>query len=175
MNRVGKFLITRPTVELGFFKRQVIFIYEDTPEGTAGLCLTYPTTLCLSDLALQKETGYPRGIHLLYKGGPIAQSSVTMVHTDDFVSSNTLHIGKGIDVSSDDVMITKLIGGNEPKKFRLVAGCCVWRPGQLDNEVEKDFWLVSNLRQDIVFNLDGELQWKAAIEHVSSEMVAQYF
>lgn len=175
MNRVGKFLITRPTVELGFFRRQVVFIYEETQTGTAGTCLTYPTHLSLRDLALQVGIDYPSGVHPIYKGGPIAQSSIMMIHSEDFVSSNTLHVGKGIDISSDDVMLTKIIEGNQPEQFRLVAGGCLWIPGQLDAEIKKGFWVVSNLKPEIVFDLSGEAQWKAAIEYAGSEMAAQYF
>lgn len=175
MSRVGKFLITRPTVDLGFFKQQVILLYEETQSGTAGVCLTSPTRLCLRDIALQMGTDYPAGIAPIYRGGPVAQSSIVMVHTDEFITANTLHIGKGIDISSDSVMISKLLEGNRPKKFRLVAGGCVWAPGQLEQEIQRGFWLESNLKKEIVFDLDKELQWKAAIEHASSELVAQYF
>ncbi len=175
MSRVGKFLITRPTVDLGFFKQQVILLYEETQAGTAGVCLTYPTHLCLKDIALQMGVDYPTKLHPIYKGGPIAQSSIVMIHTDEFITANTLHTGKGIDISSDDLMILKLLEGNEPKKFRLIAGGCRWLPGQLDREIERGFWLVSNLKKEIAFDLDKEQQWKAAIEHASSELVAQYF
>jgi putative AlgH/UPF0301 family transcriptional regulator len=175
VSRVGKFLITRPTVELGFFRQQVIFIYEDSHNGTTGTCITHPSTLSLRDLALQVGIDYPTGVDPIYKGGPMATSSIMMIHTDDFVSSNTLHVGKGIDISSDEVMFTKLLDGNRPNKFKLTAGGCVWMPNQLDKEIEKGFWLISNLKPEIAFDLSGEAQWKAAIEHASSELVAQYF
>jgi putative transcriptional regulator len=174
MSRVGKFLITRPTANL-VFKQQVILISEETEFGTAGVCLTSPTAFCLRNIAHQIGVDYPAGQDLIYYGGPVAQNLIAMVHTDDFNSYNTLYTGTGINLSSDDLMITKLLSGNRPQQFRLVTGGCVWAPGQLDQEIQRGFWLESKLTRAIVFDLDQDQQWKAAIQHASSELVAQYF
>lgn len=172
---VGKFLIARPTVELGFFSRSVVFIYEETVEGAAGLALSTPSPYTVKDLARYKQLDYNPDPHIIYRGGPIAPNAVMMLHTEDFNSSNTLYTGTGLNISSDDVMVEKILAGNHPRQFRLVAGCSVWAPGQLDLEIEKGFWLVSKLPYDIAFGLDGPAQWKAAVTHAGKEFVAQYF
>lgn len=175
MSRVGKFLIARPTVELGFFSHSVVFIYEESIDGVAGLALSVPSVYTLRDLAKYKKLDTVPDPHIIYRGGPIAPNAVMMLHTEDFNSSNTLYTGTGLNISSDDVMFEKMIHGNEPRQFRLVAGCSVWAPGQLDLEIERGFWLVSKLPYNIVFGLDGQAQWKAAVDHAGKEFVAQFF
>lgn len=175
MSRVGKFLIARPTVELGFFSRSVVFIYEESVDGVAGLALSTPSTYTLKDLARHKQVDYPYDPHVIYCGGPVARNAVMMLHTDDFNSSNTLYTNTGLNVSSDDVMIEKLVSGNNPRQFRLVAGCSVWAPGQLDLEIERGYWLVSKLPTNIAFGPNGERQWTMAVEHAGREFFAQYF
>ncbi len=175
MGRVGKYLIARPTVNLGFFSKSVVFIYEDSSKGTAGLALTTPSTLTFRELSQERDLPYTVTPHPLYRGGPVGISSIMMLHSDEFASANTLHTGTGFDVSSDEIMIEKLAAGVEPVYFRLMAGGAVWAPGQLDAEIQKGCWLVSDLDPEIVFGLDKEEQWAAAIEYAGSQIIAKYF
>lgn len=175
MARVGKFLIARPTVNLGFFSKSIVFVYEDSTRGTAGLALTTPASLSFRDLALERRITGSVTPHTIYRGGPVGQSAVMMLHSDEFTSSNTLHTGTGLDVSSDEIMIEKLAAGVEPVYFRIAAGGSVWAPGQLDREIAHDCWLVSDLDPEIVFGMSGEEQWAAAIEYAGSQIIARYF
>lgn len=175
MSVVGKFLIARPTIDIGFFTKSVIWVYQDTPAGTSGICLNKPGLFCLRDLALQSGYDYPQGVDPVYVGGPVNERSVNLVHTDDFTSSNTLHTGTGIDISSDTLMIEKLVCGNKPKHYRLAAGASAWAPGQLDFEISKNYWLIADLRHETVFETTGEQQWESAIEQVGVQLAQRFF
>lgn len=175
MGRVGKFLIARPTVNLGFFSKTVVFVYEDSTKGTAGLALTTPSSLSFSDLARERNLPDSSTPHTVYRGGPVALSAVMMLHSTEFTSANTLHTKTGYDVSSDEIMIEKISAGVEPVYFRLTVGGSVWAPGQLDAEIARGCWLVSDLDPEIVFGLSGDEQWAAAIEYAGSQIIARYF
>jgi putative AlgH/UPF0301 family transcriptional regulator len=175
MSRVGKFLIARPTVDLKCFNHSVVFIYEDSVDGTAGVTLTNPSNLKIRDIITTKQVDINPGDHVVYKGGPVANGALIMIHSDDFSSTNTLHTGTGIDVSSDMLMIEKLSMGNDPLQYRLVSGCCVWKPGQLDKEIEMGFWLLTELNTSIVFGKSGDNQWNAAVGSAGRQMIDQYF
>lgn len=175
MSRVGKFLIARPTLNIGFFTKSVIWIYAEEAAGTSGICLNKPGLFCLRDLANQIGQDYPQGIDPVYIGGPVNERSVNLVHTDDFVSSNTLHTGTGIDISSDTLMIEKLVSGNTPNYYRLAAGSSAWAPGQLDFEISKNYWLIADLRCETVFNTTGEEQWELAIKQVGQQLAQRFF
>jgi putative transcriptional regulator len=113
---------------------------------------------------------------VLYQGGPLNTSALVMVHTDDFNSSNTMHLPGGYAVSSDELMIEKLIMGNTPKSFRLLTGICSWAPGQINMEVNRHkSWLTASPDDAILFNSTGLKQWRRALNVVASETTAQYF
>jgi putative transcriptional regulator len=175
MSRVGKFLIARPTVELGCFHHSVVFIYEDSINGVAGVTLTTPSILKLNDIVTSKEVDIHPGDHVIYRGGPVATHALMLVHSDDFSSTNTLHTGMGIDVSSDTLMVEKILMGNKPLQYRFVSGYSAWGPGQLEKEIELGFWLITDLTNSIVFGKSGDNQWNAAVEQAGRQMIDQYF
>jgi putative transcriptional regulator len=160
---------------MGFFSKTVVFLYEDTPAGTAGIVLNKPGNLWLSDLARNAGREYPRGINAIYTGGPVNERAIMMLHTDDWQSQNTLHTGVGINISSDSLMIDKILDNNTPRKFRIFTGASIWAPGQLDFEIRRNSWLVAPLTPDLVFDLDGETQWNCAIERAGKEIINHYF
>lgn len=175
MSRVGKCLIATPNRHQGFFQNTVVWIYEDSPSGTSGVGITNPTNLHLRDLAAKLGVDYPEDHHVIYKGGPVASGAVMMLHTADFFSSNTVHTGVGLNISSDELMIKKLITGNTPTAFRLTAGASCWAPGQLDREMSNGTWLLAEIPADLIFNSAGSHQWRRAIEHAGRQTVANYF
>lgn len=175
MNRAGKFLIARPQLNQGFFARSVVYIYEDTANGTAGLTINRPSPGDFADVAQDRGHHYPRGITPIYAGGPVNTRAITMLHTDEWHSENSLYTGTGLDLSSDNLMIYKLIDGNTPKQYRLMAGAAVWAPGQLQAEIDRGSWLVSSLPLDAVFYSQGDRQWERCIELAGQELVASWF
>lgn len=175
MNKVGKFLIARPSIGSGFFKHSVVFVYEDSANGTAGLNLITASNLTLASIDPEKSVDYPGVDPVVYLGGPVNSRALMMLHSDDFVSTNTLFTDSGLHVSSDNLMIDKLFSGNWPSLFRLTAGASVWAPGQLDYEISRDLWLVSELDHSPVFDLEGDKLWNWAVEHVGSRTMARYF
>lgn len=175
MSKVGKFLIARPTIATGFFSKSIIYLYEHSSHGDTGLVINKRSGLDFSQIAQQRGLEYPYGITPIFKGGPINESSVLLVHTDDFSSQNTLHTGKGLDISSDEVMIQKIVDGNTPRYYRICAGASVWAPGQLDFEIAKNYWLVADLDYAVVFDQMGDDQWESVIDYIGQQFVHRHF
>ena len=99
-----------------------------------------------------------------------------MVHTDDFSSQNTMYLPGGYAVSSDELMIEKIIMGNVPNAFRLVSGICSWAPGQIQQEIkDQKIWLTATPNDAMLFNSTGLKQWRKALNLVAAETTAQYF
>lgn len=175
MNRVGKFLIATPKINTGFFQHSVVFIYEDSLNGTAGLVVNKPSTFDFADLAMERNIEYPRHNTMIHTGGPVNPRAVTVMHTDEWFSQNTLHTATGLDISSDEVMIHKIAEGNAPDGYRAVSGVSIWAPGQLDHEISHQHWLLMDLPHSIVFDIDGVKQWETCVERYGQQFVAQWF
>lgn len=175
MDRTGRFLISRPGITSGFFRKSVIFIYEDTNLGSAGINISKPTNLTLRDVDPQKAVDYVAADPVIYSGGPVNKRAVMMLHSNDFVSTNTLFLTDKLSLSSDLLMVEKMYMGNWPRQFRLTAGACIWQSGQLDFEFNRNMWLLGDLDSDKIFDLDQEELWGWAVEQVAQQTIARYF
>jgi putative transcriptional regulator len=175
MSRVGKFLVATPKIRTGFFEHSVIFIYEDSLNGTAGLVINKPSSIDFADIAGDRNIDYPRNTTLIHTGGPVTPRAVTLLHTDEWASQNTLHTSTGLDISSDEVMLHKIATGNTPQGFRTFSGLSIWVPGQLDHEISHQQWLLTELPHSAVFDVDGVKQWERSVELYGQQFVAEWF
>lgn len=171
---VGKYLIARPAIEYGIFAKSVIFVYENSLGTTAGVSLTKPTDIRFSTICSQFGHTAQTGDSPIYIGGPVNKQSLIMLHSDDFSSTNTLITGTGLNISSDALMVEKLSCTAWPRYYRLVTGICVWSSQQIKAEIQKSFWLISDLPSEVVFSYDGEELWSKAVDHVSKTVFDPY-
>lgn len=171
----GKILVAHPNLESGIFSKSVILLTEHHSSGTVGFILNKPCNINLGKIMLERGITWQSG-DVLYTGGPLNTSTLVMIHTDDFGSTNTLYLSGGIAVSGDELMIEKIVMGNVPKAFRFFTGICSWAPGQLEHEIKiNKSWLTATPNDAMLFNSTGLKQWRKALNLVASETTAQYF
>jgi len=183
-NRVGKLLIAHPNLpEDNWFRKTVIYIYaDDEDKGTLGLALNVKTDLSVQTLCSQRGVDFPYRIPQVYKGGPVSETSIILLHTNEWRGTNTSTAGPTYNLTSDDYMFDRLALGDQPARWRMFLGLCGWRPGQLDMELAGQFpygrensWLTADANDYILFELDGDKMWEAAIELSSRQMFSTYF
>jgi putative transcriptional regulator len=183
-NRVGKLLIAHPNLpKSDWFHKTVIYIYIDNDkDGTIGVVTNVPTTLSVKKLCYNKGILFPDNRQLVYKGGPVADNTVMVFHTDEWSNQNTMSAGSRYSLTSDNTMFERLSMGDEPAYWKAIMGICGWRPGQLDLELSGQFpytaensWLTCDANDSILFKYDGEDQWVKAVELSSQQMINSYF
>ena len=171
----GKILVAHPNLESGLFGKSVILITEAHQTGTVGFIMNKPSPHNLNQIMQERGISWELG-DVLYQGGPLNTSALVMVHTEDFSSSNTMYLPGGLAISSDELMIEKVLMGNRPNAFRLVTGICSWAPGQIQQEINHNkSWLTATPNDAMLFNSTGLKQWRKALNLVASETTAQYF
>jgi len=172
----GKILVAHPHLKSSIFKQSVIFIYQDVATiSTCGVILNRTTDWTLDYVFDYKGINYDSD-KLVQLGGPVDTTSITLLHTSDFYSSNTAPVNDTVSVSSDNFMFEKIAEHNEPEQWRLFVGYSAWEPKQLDYEVfEEKAWLVTDYDSDLIFNYNGEAQWELAIEKCSQNMIDSFF
>ena len=171
----GKILVAHPNLESGLFGKSVILITEHHDSGTVGFILNKPSHHNIQELMRKRGVDWASA-DVLYQGGPLNTSALVMVHTDDFSSSNTMYLPGGLAISSDELMIEKVLMDNRPNAFRLLTGICSWAPGQVQQEIENHkSWLTATPNDAMLFNSTGLKQWRRALNLVAAETTAQYF
>jgi len=184
MNREGKLLIAHPRCpEDSYFHKSVIYLYQDHPKiGSIGLMLNKPSTITLKNLSEEQLHHYENINVPVFHGGPVNQQALVLLHSDEWTSTNSSHVGPGLMISSDEQMIKRLSYGDEPKLWRIFGGFCGWQPRQLDLELAGTYpfkaensWLLVNPTTDLIFKYTGNNQWKTAVDLSSQQLFEQYF
>lgn len=176
-NFKGKLLVARPGImQDPRFKETVVYIYEQTNQVILGLILNKRSNMTLSDLHAMRGVSNSGALGYLYRGGPVSEQSLLLLHTDDWMSTNTMKATHNNCISSDELMLEKMVTGNMPKLWRLMSGISTWALQQLQNEIyNHNAWLVVEPDESIFYNEDGEDQWKSAINLASTRMVEDFF
>ena len=182
-NRTGTLLIAHPNLpQENPFRRSVIYIHNETDEGTSGLVLNKNTGFPIKNICKERGILYPNGIDKVFAGGPVQQQALILLHTNEWVSANTKPCENGLAVSSDVTMFERLSLGQVPAYWRMFTGFCGWGQGQLDAELNGSFpykpensWLTAKANDDIIFKYEGEEQWQQAMKLSSRQMIDSFF
>lgn len=167
----GHFLIAPPNALDKRFSNTVIYVVNHTDVGAWGVVTNKPFLNLTVNKVLDK-LGFDFEIGgIIHAGGPVNTQNIHIIHTPETSSTETQHVSDGISVSSDYGFLSTLAMGPLPENHRMFLGAVSWAPGQLEGEMRGDHpwkpehsWLYAPADPEVLFELDGIDQWKAAVE-----------
>ena len=173
----GKLLVAKPHVMKDpHFAKSVVYVYEQTDKVCIGLILNKPSYMNVADIQQMRGEPNSGATGSLYRGGPVSEQSLLLLHTNEWMSTNTIQATHGNCITSDELMLEKMASNNMPNCWRLMSGMSTWIVPQLQAEIYKHkAWLVVEPNQEIFYNFDEEEQWKAAVDLASSRKMEDYF
>jgi putative transcriptional regulator len=126
-----------------YFRRTVVLMVEHNDEGAFGLVLNRASEATLADVSDELAEAIGPG-HPLHIGGPVQPNAVTAVgeHADP-AEATKLIVGAVGMVDLDRVP--------ELTRVRVFAGYAGWGPGQLDDELEAEAWILEPAHPDDSF------------------------
>ncbi|MCB0828639.1 MAG: YqgE/AlgH family protein [Solirubrobacterales bacterium] len=143
----GKLLIAAPNL-FDYFRRSVVLVVEHTEQGAFGVVLNRragsEVAELVPDLGPLVERGAP-----LWLGGPVGPDSVVVLGEFE-------HAGRSAGVVTEKIGVVDPDGDTEVLRARVFIGHAGWGAGQLDEELERDSWIVGDLDPDDVF-AEGDL------------------
>ena len=162
------FLIATEKMQDNRFEKTVIAMLDSDQNGAWGLVINKPLGTIPIALLIDPSISTSEEREKLYKinipifwGGPVDVKAIFILHTAEYRSDTTKNYG---DVSiSQDLNILLDIGNNKgPKKSLVIFGYSGWGSGQLEGEMEKDHWILSDLNLDIIFDKSSSDKWQNA-------------
>ena len=142
----GKLLIAAPSL-FDYFRRTVVLVLEHTPEGAMGVVLGRETDTRVADVVPQLAD-LPGADDRVYLGGPVSPESVVALGDFDEPEEAGLQIVGSLGTLDPD-------GANQSlRRVRVFAGYAGWGPGQLDDELEQDAWIVQAAEPADPFRFD---------------------
>jgi putative transcriptional regulator len=169
----GKFLIAMPNlVDPNFWQSVVLLGVHSDSEGAFGLIVNRPLDIDLRDIL--SELGQQAADHALPEvlaGGPVqpSQGFVVFQRGNHEPGANDITVSESIAVSGNTETLANLALDATPNRYRLMLGYSGWYPGQLEQEIEQNSWLIAPLDSDILFDVPAPDRWAAALRSIGIE------
>ena len=167
----NNFLIATEKMNDNRFEKTVIAMLENDEDGAWGLVINKPMgsipLAMLIDPSLstseEREKLYEKNI-LIFWGGPVEVKIFFVLHSSEYQSESTKNYG-GISISQDYNILFDIAEDRGPEKSLVILGYSGWGSGQLEGEMERDHWILSDLDSDIIFERESINKWPKAYEN----------
>lgn len=164
----GKLLVASPAMGDPRFAQSVILICAHDSSHAFGLVVNSPLpdlTLgeVLSQMDVKRVPASIAGTHVLW-GGPVEEGNGFVLHSLDFtLPEKTLRVGPDLGFSASRDALLAMAEDNPPACSLLALGMASWGPGQLDQELTENAWLVAEADPELIFNEDHGGKWNRAL------------
>jgi putative transcriptional regulator len=153
----GHFLLDGGNLRGSWFHRTVVLVCHHDAEGAFGLVLNRPAGQRVGE-ALPRQLPEPLRGQTLYLGGPVQQNALSYLHTDIFLPD--AKVLPNLDLGHDlDELLDLGEGCSATRRLLVFAGYAGWSPGQLDDEIRRESWLVHPASAELVFAAQPETLW----------------
>ena len=163
----GKILISEPFLLDYFFKRSVVLLAEHNDEGTFGVIVNKPIKASFNEVVKD----FPAFNSKVFLGGPVQSDSLFFIHTLGEEIDNSLEIIPGVYWGGDIERIREMIGLDmiKPPQIRFFVGYSGWAPKQLDEELDRNSWLVSHISAHDLLNSNPSMLWSRSLRRLGKE------
>jgi putative transcriptional regulator len=167
----GNLLIASPSMGDSRFKRAVILVCDHDDEHAMGIILNRPMAKLtlpklLDQLGIDCSIKLPRSPVL--DGGPCQRDRGFVLHTDDWESDEaTQKITMGLSLTATRDVLQAIGRGDRPHRATLALGYSGWGPGQLEDEIKDNAWLIGEPDLDSIFDAsDVKSKWEQAYQRL---------
>ncbi len=165
----GKILLAEPLMQDPYFSRSVILIVDNNETGAFGLILNNPTDFSIQDL----DPTLVNAKTTIYWGGPVEEGSLFFIHTLGNLIPDSHAVANGIYCGGNWEIIKEMIDDNilNEQNFRLFLGYSGWTEKQLDDEINRKSWVVSQIDSKMIFETPSKELWNASVTKLGNQYV----
>ncbi len=155
----GVLLFAIPELRDPNFFQTVVLLIDYEKEGAMGVIINKPTEVSLDEVLPDVEEIQGQSLPVFF-GGPVDQNHMIVLLRTDNPPKKTLKVFKDVYFTgSKDVLVERLKKHDSHDKVRVYAGYAGWTAGQLEHEVSRGDWVISNADADMVFSEDPSTIW----------------
>ncbi|HET7624053.1 MAG TPA: YqgE/AlgH family protein [Verrucomicrobiae bacterium] len=171
----GQLLLDSGQLGGSFFQRTVVLICEHNADGAFGLVLNRAMGSKVGEMLVAdlpdslKESP-------LYLGGPVQPTTLSFLHSDAFIPDGNTLSDFSPEGNSSGSIIPNLVLGHSleelvdigesfstTRKLKMFAGYSGWSPGQLEDELKREAWLVHPASVELIFETHPDDLWKTIL------------
>ncbi len=160
----GSFLISTPRMPDPRFSEQVLYICAHSHEGTMALVINQPNPfLTMDEILMGANLSVPgKKLPSVYSGGPVEPTTACILFSSEYLAEQQLAVSSTISLSREARLLEDIARDQGPEKYLFLLGYAGWGPGQLEQELMAEGWLVVPADDTIVFDIPDEEKWQRA-------------
>jgi putative transcriptional regulator len=168
----GQLLIASPSILDPSFRRTVVFVTAHTEEGAVGLivnrCSDATVREAVPQLAPVADLDDP-----VFVGGPVNADGVAVLAEFDDPDDAGIVVLEDVGFMALDEALEE--APPSVQRTRVFAGVAGWGPEQLDDEFEREDWIVEPAESNDIFTEDPEGLWSSLLRRKGGqyELVAR--
>ncbi len=162
----GRVLVSEPFLKDTYFKRSLVLLTEHSIDGAVGFVLNKPLAIKASEV-INDFPEIDAGVSI---GGPVSTNTIHYLHTVGKLIPNSLQILDNIYWGGNFEIMRELIRSGEinESQIRFFLGYSGWQAGQLENELDQNSWLVTEINQSQIMNVSENL-WKNTVNQLGDK------
>jgi putative transcriptional regulator len=168
----GNFLISDFDLADPNFYRSVVLMIAHDEQGAFGLVVNRPSPYTFGELIDGVEES-PAAAIPVYIGGPVQQNALFSMHesfAEEDSTGGARQPAEGVTFEPTTTALVEYLKSRwaalpeaERPTVRMYAGYSGWGPGQLENELKADSWLVLKATKQVIFDPDPQALWAQAL------------
>ncbi len=156
------FIVATNKLKDSRFKKAVIVMLDHDNKGALGVVINKPLGnfkigSLIKDLNIDdtdKAELYDLEVPI-YWGGPLDNNKLLILHSNDYKNQNTKSY-KDISLTNDYKALLDIAKNKGPKNKLVILGVSAWNIGQLEGEIDKGHWNLSEINENILFEKNNE-------------------
>lgn len=160
----GTFLISTQQMPDPRFEEHVIYICAHSAEGAMGVAINQPHDMfTLPEILQGAQLPIPEiELPSVYIGGPVELESAFILFMSGYSTEHQLSVSETVALTRETKVLEDIANNRGPEHYLFILGYTGWGPGQLENELVANGWLTVPADDNIIFNMDDSMKWKAA-------------
>ncbi|MFI5357073.1 MAG: YqgE/AlgH family protein [Opitutales bacterium] len=150
----GSLLLAHPALQESTFRHTVILMSSHDDQGAMGVVLNRPLGRRLGELNGEFALGALAGVPV-YRGGPVAETQLVLAAWETRDDGFRLHFG------IEPVKAAQCL--DEAMHVRAFLGYAGWSGGQLENELKRNTWVISDIPENLVNQPQDESLWRSIL------------
>jgi len=153
----GRILLSEPFLADPNFTHSVILLVRHDTEGSVGFTINHPSDTKLNEILVD----FPSTNSLVYVGGPVSNESLFYLHTLGNKLSGSIKIQEGLYWGGDFEELKELVASGQVSETEIIylVGYSGWESGQLERELNKHSWIVTDISTENVFSGKSRELW----------------
>ncbi|WP_339108864.1 YqgE/AlgH family protein [Thioclava sp. GXIMD4216] len=169
MDLSGKILIAMPGMGDQRFEHSVIMICAHSEEGAMGLIVNKPLPKpdlpdLLEQLGITMTATDESGDRPILFGGPVETGRGFVLHSTEWDGGGPMmEVSDELAMTATRDILEDIAAGNGPDRAVLALGYAGWGPGQLEQEILDNGWLIADGDADLALSGDYANKWVRAL------------